>query len=223
MSHRYSILIVDDEATFTRLLKEELEELQAYQVDLAFDGAEGINSIQKKLYDVVLLDMKMPRVGGLEVLKFIQEHSRSCQVIILSKYADIKMAVEAIKQGACDVLPKPYKIEDIEHSIQRAIDWKKLSIDNKLLQSELSRKAGTPELIGDSRSLRDVIESAKRVAASDSIVLIYGLSGTGKELFANLIHRSSDRRDRPFVPVNCSSIPDSLLESELFGHEKGAF
>ncbi|OLD60405.1 MAG: sigma-54-dependent Fis family transcriptional regulator, partial [Ignavibacteria bacterium 13_1_40CM_2_61_4] len=100
---------------------------------------------------------------------------------------------------------------------------KKLSIDNKLLQTELSRKTGTPELIGDSKALKDVIESARRVAASDSIVLIYGLSGTGKELFANLIHRSSARGDRPFVPVNCSSIPDSLLESELFGHEKGAF
>jgi DNA-binding NtrC family response regulator len=223
MSHRYSILIVDDEAGFTKLLKEELEELEHYEVDLASDGAEGINSIQKKLYDVVLLDMKMPRVDGREVLRFVQEHSPSSQVIILSKHADLQMAVETAKLGAYEVLRKPYEIDEVEQTIRRALERKKLSIDNKLLQTELSRKAGTPELIGESKALKDVIESAKRVAASDSIVLIYGLSGTGKELFANLIHRSSARGDRPFVPVNCSSIPDSLLESELFGHEKGAF
>ncbi|HYQ87210.1 MAG TPA: sigma-54 dependent transcriptional regulator [Bacteroidota bacterium] len=223
MSHRYSILIVDDEARVTRLLKEELEERKQYEVDLASDGAEGINSIQKKLYDVVLLDMKMPRVDGWEVLQFVQEHSPSSHVIILSQYADFKMAGDTAKLGAYETLGKPYDIDQLEQSIERALHLKKLSIDNKLLQTELSRKTGTPELIGESKALKDVIESARRVAASDSIVLIYGLSGTGKELFANLIHRSSSRGDRPFVPVNCSSIPDSLLESELFGHEKGAF
>ncbi len=223
MSHRYSILIVDDEAGVTKLLKEELEERKRYEVDLASDGAEGINSIQKKLYDVVLLDMKMPRVDGWEVLQFVQEHSPSSHVIILSQYADFKMAGDTAKLGAYETLGKPYDIDQLEQSIERALHLKKLSIDNKLLQTELSRKTGTPELIGDSKALKDVIESARRVAASDSIVLIYGLSGTGKELFANLIHRSSARGDRPFVPVNCSSIPDSLLESELFGHEKGAF
>jgi len=223
MSQRYQILIVDDEASITTLLKEELEEHQSYEVDLAFDGADGINLIQKKLYDVVLLDMKMPRVDGREVLQFIQAHSPSSQVIILSQYADLKMAVESTKLGAYEVLGKPYDIEQIEQTIQRAIERKKLTIDNKLLQTELDRRAGSAELIGNSKALQEVIESARRVAASDSIVLIYGLSGTGKELIANLIHKSSPRKDRPFVPVNCSSIPDALLESELFGHEKGAF
>src|SRR5260221_323967 len=223
MPQHYQILIVDDEASITTLLKEELEEHQSYQVDLAFDGAEGINLIQKKLYDVVLLDMKMPRVDGREVLQFIQTHSPSSQVIILSQFADLKMAVESTKLGAYEVLGKPYDIEQIEQTIQRAIDRKKLTIDNKLLQTELDRKAGTSQLVGESKALRDVVESAQRVAASDSIVLINGASGTGKELIAHLIHSSSPRKDRPFVPVNCSSIPDSLLESELFGHEKGAF
>ncbi|HEY6191063.1 MAG TPA: sigma-54 dependent transcriptional regulator [Bacteroidota bacterium] len=223
MSQHYQILIVDDEASITTLLKEELEEHQSYQVDLAFDGAEGINLIQKKLYDVVLLDMKMPRVDGREVLQFIQAHSPSSQVIILSQFADLKMAVESTKLGAYEVLGKPYDIEQIEQTILRAIERKKLSIDNKLLQTELDRKSGGFELVGGSKALQDVIESARRVAASDSIVLIYGLSGTGKELIANLIHKASPRKERPFVPVNCSSIPDSLLESELFGHEKGAF
>ncbi len=223
MSQRYKILIVDDEASLTMLLKEELQELDTYEVDLAFDGAEAINFIQKILYDVVLLDMKMPRVDGKEVLQFISEHSPASQVIILSQYADLKMAVETTKLGAYEVLGKPYDIDQVEQTIQRAIERKKLSIDNKLLQTELSRKAGASELVGQSKALLEVVESAKRVAESDSIVLIQGPSGTGKELIANLIHRSSPRKDRPFVPVNCSSIPDTLLESELFGHEKGAF
>ena len=223
MSQRYQILIVDDEVALITLLKEELQEAGGYDVDLAFDGAEAINLIQKSLYDVVLLDMKMPRVDGREVLKFIQEHSPASQVIILSQYADIKMAVETTKLGAYEVLGKPYDIDQVEQTIQRALERKKLSIDNKLLQTELTRKAGTLDIIGESVTLKQVIENAQRVAPSDSIVLITGPSGTGKELIANLIHRTSTRKDRPFVPMNCSSIPDTLLESELFGHEKGAF
>jgi DNA-binding NtrC family response regulator len=223
MPQRYKILIVDDEASLTTLLKEALQELGPYEVDLAFDGVEAINLIQKMLFDVVVLDMKMPRVDGTEVLKFIQEHSPSSQVIILSQFADLKMAVESTKLGAYEVLGKPYDIDQIEQTIQRALERKKLSIDNKLLKTELSRKTGAFEIIGQSKVFQQVLSSAKRVAESDSIVLILGPSGTGKELIANLIHKSSPRKDRPFVPVNCSSIPDTLLESELFGHEKGAF
>lgn len=223
MSQRYKILIVDDEASITTLLKEELQENGDYEVDLAFDGAEAINLIQKLLYDVVLLDMKMPRVSGKEVLVFLQEHSPSVQVIILSQYADLKMAVETTKLGAYEVLSKPYDIDQVEQTIKRAIERKKLSIDNKLLKTELKRKTGGPEIIGEGKAFTVVLENAKRVADSDSIVLIQGPSGTGKELVAAFIHQHSPRRDRPFVPVNCSSIPNDLLESELFGHEKGAF
>lgn len=223
MTQRYKILIVDDEASLTTLLKEELQEAGPYEVDLAFDGAEAINLIQKVLYDVVLLDMKMPRVSGTEVLVFIQEHSPSSQVIILSQYADLKMAVETTKLGAYEVLGKPYDIDQIEQTIKRGIERKKLAIDNKLLQTELTRKAGTSEILGEGKAFKQVIESALRVADSEAIVLVQGPSGTGKELIANLIHKNSPRKDRPFVPVNCSSIPNELLESELFGHEKGAF
>ena len=223
MSQRYNILIVDDEASFTEILREELQEDGRFEVDLAFDGAEGINLIQKKLYDVVLLDIKMPRVSGIEVLQFIQEHSPASQVIILSQFADVKMAVETTKLGAYEVLGKPYDFDQVEQTILRAIERKKLAIDNKLMKSELSRKAGTFEIVGNSPALLQLINYSEKVAESDSIVLITGPSGTGKELIAHLIHDRSPRHARPFVPVNCSSIPDTLLESELFGHEKGAF
>src|SRR5437867_2377951 len=211
MSQRYKILIVDDEASITTLLKEELQEAGVYEVDLAFDGAEAINLIQKVLYDVVLLDMKMPRVSGKEVLVFIQEHSPSSQVIILSQFADLKMAVETTKLGAYEVLGKPYDIDQVEQTILRATERKKLVIDNKLLQTQLSRGTGGQEIIGEGKIFKLVLENARRVADSDSIVLIQGPSGTGKELIANFVHRNSPRKDRPFVPVNCSSIPNDLL------------
>jgi DNA-binding NtrC family response regulator len=223
MSQRYSILIADDEVSLTEMLKEELQEIGEYEVDLAFDGAEAINLIQKKLYDVVLLDFKMPHVDGSEVLKFIQENSPSSQVIMLSQFADLKMAVESTKLGAYEVLQKPYDFEQLEQTIGRALERKKLTIDNTLMKSELTRKAGTFEIVGQSRALKQVLDYTHRVADSDSIVLIFGASGTGKELIAHYLHDHSPRKNRPFVPVNCSSIPDSLLESELFGHEKGAF
>jgi two-component system response regulator AtoC len=219
MSKRYKILIVDDEIGLTTLLQEELQDLEIFEVDLAADGAEAINLIQKNLYDVVLLDMKMPRVGGREVLEFIQEHSPSSQVIILSQFADLKMAVETTKLGAYEVLSKPYDFDQIEQTIRRAIERKKLDIDNTLLK----RVVPQAEIIGQSKSILHLLETIMKIADSDSMVLINGPSGTGKELVANLIHKNSPRRERPFVPVNCSSIPDALLESELFGHEKGAF
>jgi len=221
MVQRYKILIVDDEVGLTTLLQEELQDAGAYDVELAGDGAEAINLIQKTLYDVVLLDMKMPRVGGREVLEFIQEHSPSTQVIILSQYADLKMAVETTKLGAYEVLSKPYDFDQVEQTIRRAIERKKLLIDKELKEREDQQK--TLEIVGESKAIQHLIENVQRVADSDSIILINGPSGTGKELVAQLIHRSSPRSDRPFVPVNCSSIPDTLLESELFGHEKGAF
>ncbi|HEX9656102.1 MAG TPA: sigma-54 dependent transcriptional regulator [Bacteroidota bacterium] len=223
MSRKFNLLIVDDEESLRTLLESELEESEEFAVDTAADGGEAINAIQAKVYDLVLLDIRMPRVNGIEVLKFVQEYSPTTQVIILTNYADVKTAIQTIKMGAYDFLAKPYDIDELYNTIHRAIERRQLFIDNKLMKNELSRKAGSPELIGQSPSFLKLIESATRVAASDSFVLIQGASGTGKELIANLIHRRSPRSNRPFVALNCASIPDSLLESELFGHEKGAF
>ena len=223
MARKYNLLVVDDEAPLRVLLESELSEADEFAVDLAADGGEAINLIQGNVYDVILLDIRMPRVSGIEVLKFVQEYSPTTQVIILTNYADIKTAIETIKLGAYDFLAKPYDIEEIFNTIHRALERRALFIDNKLMKSELSRKTGTHELIGQSPAFLQVIESATRFAESESFVLIQGASGTGKELIASLIHRRSPRNNRPFVAVNCASIPDALLESELFGHEKGAF
>ncbi len=223
MAKKYNLLVVDDEVALRQLLETELGEADEFAVDVAADGGEAINRIQAKVYDVILLDIRMPRVTGIDVLKFVQEYSPTTQVIILTNYADIKTAIETIKLGAYDFLAKPYDIEEIFNTVHRAIERRQLFIDNKLMKSELTRKAGSNELIGQSPPFRRLVENATRFAESESFILIEGASGTGKELIANLIHRRSSRNNRPFVAVNCASIPDSLLESELFGHEKGAF
>jgi len=223
MAKKYNLLVVDDEEPLRQLLEAELGEADEFAVDVAADGGEAINRIQAKVYDVILLDIRMPRVTGIDVLKFVQEYSPTTQVIILTNYADIKTAIETIKLGAYDFLAKPYDIEEIFNTVHRAIERRQLFIDNKLMKSELTRKAGSNELIGQSPAFVRLVDNASRFAESESFILIQGASGTGKELIANLIHRRSPRNNRPFVAVNCASIPDTLLESELFGHEKGAF
>jgi DNA-binding NtrC family response regulator len=220
---KYNLLIVDDEESLRTLLESELIASSEFAVDTAADGSQAINLVQGKVYDVVLLDIRMPRVSGIEVLKFLHEYSPTTQVIILTNYADVKTAIQTIKMGAYDFLAKPYDIDELFNTIHRALERRQLYIDNKLMKNELNRKAGTSELIGKSPALLRLIENASRFAESDSFVLVQGASGTGKELIANLIHRRSPRGGRPFVAVNCASIPDTLLESELFGHEKGAF
>ncbi len=223
MSQRFKLLIVDDEERFCQILKMELEETALYSVEIALDGIEAINKIQQTLYDLVLLDIRLPRVSGQEVLKFLREYSPTTPVIVITGNSDIPTAIESMKMGAYDFISKPYDIEQLLKGIERGLERKRLFIDNVVMKSELTRRSGTVEIIGTSPPIRQVIENATKVAESDSLVLIQGASGTGKELVANLIHRSSPRNDRPFVAVNCASIPDTLLESELFGYEKGAF
>jgi DNA-binding NtrC family response regulator len=223
MAKKYHLLIVDDEEPLRVILESELSDSEEFTVDLAEDGGVAINKIQQKVYDLILLDIRMPRVSGIEVLKFVQEYSPTTQVIVLTNYADIKTAIQTIKMGAYDFLAKPYDIEELFNTIHRAIERRQLFIDNKLMKNELTRKGGTSDLIGQSPAFLRLVESATRFAQSESFILIQGASGTGKELIANLIHRRSARNNRPFVAVNCAALTDTLLESELFGHEKGAF
>ncbi|MCK9408817.1 MAG: sigma-54 dependent transcriptional regulator [Bacteriovoracaceae bacterium] len=223
MVRDHSILVVDDEPSVCFLLKEELTEQKQFHVVTANDGAAAMNILQQRPIDVVLLDVKMPRVGGMEVLKFITEHHPTTMVIMLSNYADVKTAIEATKLGAYDFVGKPYNRDELLATVNRAIQHRRLTIDVELMKYELSRKGGEKEIIARSHPMKTMLSTAAKVANSDSIVHIHGPSGSGKELVANLLHMESARRDRPFVVVNCASLPDTLLESELFGHEKGAF
>jgi DNA-binding NtrC family response regulator len=223
MARLYNILIVDDERSLAHLLQAELSSTDRFEVDVALDGVEAINNLQSNIYDVVLLDVRMPRVGGIEVLKFLQEHSPQTQVIMLTNYADVKTAIETIKLGAYDFIAKPYDYDELLATIERALERRRLFIDNELMKSQLYGRQKDLTIVGKSPSIVEMIDRARKVAETDSIVLIQGASGTGKELVANLIHRASPRADRPFVAMNCASIPDSLLESELFGYERGAF
>lgn len=223
MVRNHSILIVDDEPSVCFLLKEELSENKKLSVSTANDGVEAMNMIQQKPFDVVLLDVRMPRVSGMDVLRFIKEHHPTTEVIMLSHYADVKTAIEATKLGAYDFVSKPYNRDELFATVDRAIDHRRLTIDNELMKYELFRKTGEKEIIAHSPAMKAALAAAKKVASSDTFVHIYGPSGTGKELVAHLIHSESQRRNQPFVVLNCAALPDTLLESELFGHEKGAF
>jgi two-component system, NtrC family, response regulator AtoC len=218
MTQKHRVLVVDDEESITYLLKTELEDLPDFEVDTASNGTEALNLLQAKSYDVALLDIKMPRVSGVEVLRSIKEYAPATEVIMLTNVVDVKTAIETTKLGAYDFVSKPYEADQLRATVRRALEHKNLVIEKELHQ------LGKPlTLIGESIVFRDALHKAKQLAASDAFVLIQGASGTGKELFARLMHEESDRKNHPFIAVNCAAMPDQLLESELFGHEKGSF
>jgi len=221
MNTNAQILISDDDKTLCYLLKEELVN-EGYSVDITFDGKFAIENIKKNFYDVLLLDLEMTEVHGEEVLNFIKDYSPATKVIILTGKTEIRTAINCIKNGAYDFLPKPYEFGQLIVVIQRALEHKRLAVTNEILTSKINRKAPNT-IIGESKSIREVISLAERAAKSESNMLLEGETGTGKELFAEFIHKSSNRSDKPFVAINCASLPDQLIESELFGYEKGAF
>jgi DNA-binding NtrC family response regulator len=216
-----NILISDDDQTLCYLLKEELVS-EGYNVDIVFDGRYAIENLKMKSYDVLLLDLEMTEVHGEEVLAYSKEHHPSMQVIILTAKADIRTAIECIKTGAYDFIPKPYEFGQLVVVIERALERRNLVLNNAILASKLNKNV-PHSIIGESKSIRDVISLAERAAKSDSNILLEGDTGTGKELFAEFIHNNSNRNKKPLVAINCASLPDQLMESELFGYEKGAF
>jgi DNA-binding NtrC family response regulator len=216
------ILIVDDEETFRYMLTS-LIEAEGYAAQAAADGVQGINAVQAKAFDIALLDVKMPKVDGVEVLKFIKEYSPDTEAIMVTAVGDVRLAVECMKLGAYDYITKPFSTEELLGTIERALERKRLLRENILMKQELSRFVGSAEIIGQSPVFQKVLEVAARVAPTESTILIQGASGTGKELVANFVYKNSLRSTSPFVALNCASIPDSLIESEIFGHEKGAF
>lgn len=215
------ILVCDDDETFCYLLKEQLLE-EGFLVETVYDGKFAIEAVKTANYDILLLDLDMKEVSGEEVLKFVSDYNPSLQIIILSGQGEMRKAIDCIKTGAYDFITKPYDFEQLLITINRALEHKELLVKTELLTKEISKK-GSESIIGNSPQLQKILTLANKAAMSDSNILIEGETGTGKELFAEYIHKHSARNDKPFVVINCASLPDQLIESELFGHEKGAF
>ncbi len=217
-----NILVVDDEEPFRRLLKKELTR-KGYSVEVASDGSEALLVLGERPFDVILLDIVMPGIDGITLMKKLKEDSGAPAIIALTGKATVETAVEAMKNGAYDYLTKPYKLDELAIVIDRAYEFSRLSIKSKLLEQELVRKEFPFEFIGKSRQLKDIMALIQKVAPTDSPVFIQGESGTGKELVANTVWRFSTRKDAPLIALNCASLSEHLIESEIFGHEKGAF
>jgi len=213
------ILVIDDERSIRNTLKEILE-YEKFEVDLAENGPEALDKFNGNKYDVVLCDIKMPDMDGIEVLEKIFEITSDVQVIMISGHGSVDTAVEAIKKGAYDFIEKPLDLNRMLITIRNAMDKSTLITETKVLKKKVSKGW---EMIGDSPAINQVKEMIERVAPTDARVLITGPNGSGKELVARWLHEKSQRSAGPFVEVNCAAIPSELIESELFGHEKGAF
>lgn len=213
------LLIIDDEKNIRATLREILE-YEKYEVHEAVDGAEGLEKILKGHFDAVLCDVKMPKMDGLEVLEKSMEAGLDTPIIMVSAHGTIETAVEAVKKGAYDFIPKPPDLNRMLITLRNALDRSKLVTEAKVLRKKIT---GTYDIIGESQALCQVVEAIEKVAPTEARVLITGQNGTGKELVARWLHQKSNRADQPFIEVNCAAIPSELIESELFGHEKGSF
>lgn len=216
-----SILIVDDEKHTREGLRDLLED--QYEVFLARDADEAFRLMDNETFDVVLTDLRMAGKSGMKVIDHTLSLSPRPQCIMMTAYGNVETAVEAMKRGAFDFVTKPLNLEKLEILIQRALKDRKLETENRQLHERLDQRYSFQGIIGNSRALQSILEEVKHVAPSKATVLLEGETGTGKELIAQLIHQNSPRARHPFIPVHCAAIPANLLESELFGHEKGAF
>lgn len=217
-----SILVVDDEESVLSLLEATLTKM-GYKITTARDGFEALDQIKEKLFDVIVLDLKMPKMDGLDVLHAVKEINPDLLVIIMTAYGSIRTAVDAMKEGAYDYFTKPFDLDEMRIVVKKAVDTQQLKKENKYLQERLEKRFGFGNIIGVSEKIQRVYALMERVIASDVTVLLKGETGTGKELVARTIHYNSARKKGPYIRINCAAIPESLLESELFGHEKGSF
>jgi DNA-binding NtrC family response regulator len=222
MSRQANILVIDDEATMRDSCRQALSR-DKNRVVVTENGQKGLGFLEKESFDLVILDLKMPGLSGMEVLEKIKEADPKAVVIVITGYATIESAVEAIKKGAYDFIPKPFTPDTLRVIVKRALEKRELILENVLLREELEASFGSDVIIGQSKSMKQIEDLARKVGPTDSTVLITGESGTGKELIARAIHYCSERKDKPFVTVDCGSLVESLFESELFGHVKGSF
>ncbi len=216
------ILIVDDEKPIRDSLKMVLDE-EGFSTEVAADGEEALQKIQEINFDIVVTDIKMPKLDGMQLLESASKISPETFFIIMTAYASVKTAIDALRQGAFDYLIKPVEFDDLIIRIKRLINYKQMSLENKTLRQRISYDTGFTNLIGKSEPMKKVFQIIQQVAPTNSNVLIYGKSGTGKELVAKAIHFNSKRKDNIFLPINCGAISENLIESELFGHKKGSF
>jgi DNA-binding NtrC family response regulator len=217
-----NILIIDNEKRMCHVIKAALE-LDKHNVDMAFDGDTGVIKFKKGEFDIVVTDLKMPGKDGISVLEEVKKNSSGTDVILMTAYATAQTAVEAMQKGAYDYLIKPFDMIELKQKVKQILEKKKLATENINLKHRLKDKFSIDNIIGQSESMTKVYQMVEKVAPRDATVLIRGESGTGKELIAQAIHQKSQQAEGPFIGVNCAALTETLLESELFGHEKGAF
>jgi two-component system response regulator AtoC len=217
-----TILVVEDKESMAQMLKDTLES-EGYEVISAKTGTEGLKYLRESGIDLVLTDLKLPEKDGIEILRTSKEENQLTPVIVMTAFGSVETAVQAMKEGAFDFITKPFDIDHLLMLIKRALETQRVFTENILLREEFASKLGLPKIVGKSAGITEVAQLVQKVALTKTTVLLLGESGTGKELFARAIHNLSHRRDYPFVPINCAAIPKNLLESELFGHEKGSF
>jgi len=216
------ILVVDDERSHRQMIEAVLA-AEGYEIAQADTGQAAIDAVTEKFYDLVIMDIRMPELGGIEALQKIKTISPGIPVIIMTAYASVGTAVDALKSGASDYLTKPLDIEELKILVAKTLRINQLEAENIFLKERLNDRFDFSSIIGHSPAMNSLFETMALVAPSEATVLIVGESGTGKELIANALHQNSPHKDRPFIKVNCAALPETLLESELFGHEKGAF
>ena len=216
------ILVVDDEKRMRHLLSIMLTR-RGYKIDQASDGVEALEMLKATPFDMIIADIKMPRMDGRELLREIKKENVPCPVVFITAFATVESAVEAMRAGASDYITKPFEEDRIVLTVERTLSISRIMAENRDLRQALKKEAGKEKIIYASKEMAAIIGLASKVAQSDSAVLISGESGTGKELIANYIHHVSPRKEKRFVPVNCAAISPNLIESELFGHERGAF
>ena len=216
------ILVVDDDDAHRGMLRTMLRSW-GYAVEEATDGDEAVSLVREKSFDAVLTDVRMARMDGIHALKNILEYNPALPVVLMTAYSSVETAVEALRLGAYDYLVKPLDFEALRHALEKAIEHSRLSVENRELRRQLSDAATRPGILGRSAPIRAMQEIIATVAPTEATVLITGESGTGKELVARALHCESARAEKPLVTVNCAALAENLLESELFGHEKGSF
>lgn len=219
---REKILVVDDEQSHRTMLKAVLTK-EGYDISEADDGISAIRTVEAEAFDLILMDIRMTDMDGIEAIGEIKKMSPSIPVVMMTAYASVKTAVEALKSGAYDYLTKPLDIDELKILIKKALEHYRLQEENVFLKERLADRFDFSRIIGKSRRMKELFENLSLIAPSDATILIYGESGTGKELVANAVHQNSPRAQNPFIKVSCAALPETLLESELFGHERGAF